>query len=46
MTAKAPALEVNLPDIKQRQVVLGEELDVFADIYSNEVNIAIWQRLI
>ena len=40
----APALGIDLTDIKHRQAVIGEKLDVLADIYHDEVNIAIWQR--
>ena len=40
----APALGIDLTDIKHRQAVTGEKLDVLADIYDDEVNIAIWQR--
>ena len=40
----APALGIDLTDIKHRQAVIGEKLDVLADIYDDEVNIAIWQR--
>ena len=42
--AAAPALEIDLPDIKQRQAAIGENLDVLADIYDDDVNVAIWQR--
>ena len=43
MTA-APALEIGLPNIRQRRAAIGENLDVLADIYDDGVNIAIWQR--
>jgi len=43
MTA-APALEIDLSDIKQRQAAIGENLDVLADIYDDDVNVAVWQR--
>ncbi|MCG8415704.1 MAG: DUF1826 domain-containing protein [Pseudomonadales bacterium] len=44
MTALAPALETGSTELKHRQVAVGEKLDVLADIYQEEVNIAIWQR--
>ena len=40
----APALGIDLTDTKHRQAVIGEKLDVLADIYNDEVNIAIWHR--
>ena len=43
MTA-APALEIGIPNIRQRRAAIGENLDVLADIYDDGVNIAIWQR--
>lgn len=43
MTA-APALEIDLPNIRQRRAAIGENLDVLADIYDDGVNMAIWQR--
>ncbi|MCY3605471.1 MAG: DUF1826 domain-containing protein [Gammaproteobacteria bacterium] len=44
MTALAPALNVAFPEIKCRQAVVGDQLDVLADIYREEVNISVWQR--
>ncbi len=44
MTAQAPALETSTIELKQRRAAVGEKLDVLADIYQDEVNIAIWQR--
>jgi len=43
MTA-VPALEIDLPNIKQRRAAVGEKLEVLAGIYDDDVNIAIWQR--
>ena len=45
MTA-APALGNDLTNIKQRQAAIDEKLDVLADIYDDDVNIAVWQRLL
>ena len=32
------------PNIRQRRAAIGENLDVLADIYDDDVNMAIWQR--
>ncbi len=46
MTEVASTLEIACTESTSRQAVVGEKLDVFADIYQDEVNIAIWQRLL
>ena len=38
------ALEIDFPNIRQRRAAIGENLDVLADIYDDDVNMAIWQR--
>ena len=43
MTA-APALKTGRPTFKQRRAAIGENLEVLADIYDDDVNVAIWQR--
>jgi len=44
MTMLAPAMEAVDYEVKLRQAVAGEKLEVLADIYKEEVNIANWQR--
>ncbi|MYA29859.1 MAG: DUF1826 domain-containing protein [Gammaproteobacteria bacterium] len=44
MTALVPAFNTASSKTKRRQSVVGEQLDVLADIYREEVNISVWQR--
>jgi len=44
MTALAPALNIAPFEAKRRQAVAGEQLDVLADIYQEDVNISVWER--
>jgi len=44
MTALVPAFNKASSKTKRRQFVVGEQLDVLADIYREEVNISVWQR--
>ena len=44
MTALAPVIDIPISEAKIRRAIMDQEPSVLADIYREEINIAIWQR--